>query len=198
MLVFPSSILLAFVSGSVYPLTLVFVVLAILLPLGNKKHLLLHIAEVSCASVATTGRYRWSSGGYKVRQLCYQFLCVATFTPFQLWVTCVVGIIAEVSCAGVATTGRNRWSSGGYKVRQLGYQFLCVATFPTFQLRVTCVVGIKLHKEACRKGMRTNFLCILFTVGLYYFVTGRDLLLMQANYFCFWSLFPVVYFIATI
>jgi hypothetical protein len=44
MLVFHSSILLVFVSGSVYPLTLVFVVLAILLPLGNKKHLLLHIA----------------------------------------------------------------------------------------------------------------------------------------------------------
>jgi hypothetical protein len=143
MLVFHSLILLAFVSGSVYPLTLVFLVLAILLPLGNKKHLLLHIAEVSCAGIATTGRNHWSFGGYKVRQLCYQFLCVATFPTFQLRVTCIVGIIAEVSCAGVATTGRNRWSSHGYKVRQLGYQFLCVATFPTFQLWVTCVVGIK-------------------------------------------------------
>jgi hypothetical protein len=44
---------------------------------------------------------------------------------------------------------------------------------------------IKLHKEACRKGLYTNFLCILFTVGLNYFVTGLDLLLMQANYLCF-------------
>jgi hypothetical protein len=58
MLVFHFSILLVFVSGSVYPLTSLFVVLAIFLPLGNKKHLLLHIAEVSSAGAATTGRNR--------------------------------------------------------------------------------------------------------------------------------------------